>query len=241
MNAKWQPLPASTSRCQISWCPKRPGNGSGRSRVKMIGADRVGDAPRHQPGQPADRDRRARAAPRRAAPCSPCRDRSPVESQTGASSHQILNGMPASAIAHAAAEQRPARRSVQGDHRHRRVGARDEEVDRDVVQRPERAEPVAGQRKGMVEGAGRVQQDQRAAVDRERQPLRRARAPGAAAATVPAAARTRPTRWDQALTGSRNRMEVNVARAAHPCRPARPGLGLRLCGSPSSPRSTGRW
>ena len=36
MNAKWHPLPTSTNRCQISWCPNRPGQGSGRSRLKMI-------------------------------------------------------------------------------------------------------------------------------------------------------------------------------------------------------------
>ena len=95
----------------------------------------------------------------------------PVDSQIGASSHQILNGIPATAIAHAAAQQQPARPSVQRHDRDRRVGARDQEVDRDVVQRAERAEAMSREGQRVVDRARRVQQDEGAAVDRERDRL----------------------------------------------------------------------
>ena len=70
-------------------------------------------------------------------------------------------------------EEGPPPRVIEGQERHRRVGAGDEEVDRDVVEYPEGAQPGRGGGDAVIDRAGRVQQDQRPAVDAEGEALGR--------------------------------------------------------------------
>src|SRR5262245_7403941 len=75
-------------------------------------------------------------------------------------------------------QKRPAARAAQGEQGDRSVGPGDQEVDRDVVQGAERAESLGGETEPVVEGARGVQQDQAAAVHREREPPARGVRPG---------------------------------------------------------------
>ncbi len=95
-----------------------------------------------------------------------------VDSQTGASRYQSFERNTGESDQPDRSQQRPSQGSTQGDHRERGVGAGDQEVDGDMVQRPKSPERSLRDWKAVVESAGAVEKDQGGAIDGKGRQLR---------------------------------------------------------------------